>query len=109
MARHRAIACVKVRAARLHALDHRFADLHGSIAKLPLDAVGAIVPRTTFDGLDSGSGNQLQSVASLESDSLHSQVAGDAVGDVARGPRASSAHHSGFVPRGRLLDRLPHP
>src|SRR6267142_4604719 len=92
MARHRAIACVKVRAARLHALDHRFADLHGSIAKLPLDAVGAIVARTSFDGLDSGSGNQLQYVASLESDILHSPVAGDVVGDFAERPCEISAH-----------------
>src|SRR5258708_38650098 len=86
MARHRAIAGVKIRAARLHALDDRFADLHGGIAKLSFDAVRAVVTRTPFDGLDSGSGNQLQYVASLESDILHSQVTGDVVRHFAERP-----------------------
>src|SRR5579863_3713802 len=92
MACHWAIACVKVGAARLHALDDRLADLHGGIAKLPLDAIRAVVARTPLDGLDSGSGYQLQYVASFESDILHSQMTGDMVCDFAERAGEIGAH-----------------
>src|SRR5208283_468264 len=49
MSGHRAIARVKIRAARLDSLHDRPADLHGGVAKLPLDAVGAVVARTALD------------------------------------------------------------
>src|SRR5580700_10195869 len=51
VARHRTIACVKVGAARLHALHDRLADLHGDVAKLPFYAVGAVVTRAALDRL----------------------------------------------------------
>ena len=87
MTRHRAIAGIEICAGRLNALHDRLADLHGGVAKLPLDAVGPIVPRTPFDRFHRGSRNQLQHVACLESDILHPQVAGNVIRDPAERAR----------------------
>src|SRR5271170_4994322 len=62
MAGHRTIARVEVRTARLDALDHGLGDFHRSLAKFPLDSIGAIVTGAPFDGLDAGAGNELQDV-----------------------------------------------
>src|SRR5580692_9608742 len=84
MAGHRTVACVEVGTARLHPLKYRLADLHGLVAELFLDAVGPVMPRAPLDGLHGGSRNELQYVASLESNVLHAQVTGDVVGDLAQ-------------------------
>src|SRR5580704_13591685 len=66
--RHRTIARVKIRAARLDPLHHGPADLHGSLAKFPLDAVGSVMTRAAFDRLHGGSGHELQDVAGLQAE-----------------------------------------
>src|ERR1700722_16712476 len=72
VSRHRTIAGVEVRIACLHALDDRLTNLHRVVAKLSLDAVCTIVTRTPLYWFHGRSGNQLQHVASLEADVLHS-------------------------------------
>src|SRR6185437_15040551 len=98
MARHRAIAGIKIGAARLHALYDRFGDLHGRVAKLPLDAVGSVVARASFNRFHGCPRDQLQHVAGLEADVLHPQVAGHMVRDLAQGAGEIGAQQSRFVP-----------
>src|SRR5580704_430744 len=104
MPRHRAIARVEVRPARLNALHDRLADLHGDVAKLALDPVGAIVAGTALDRLHRRTGNQLQHVAGLESDVLHPQMAGHVIRDLAEGARKIRAHQSGLMTQCQILE-----
>src|ERR1700733_4323879 len=104
MSRHRAVARIEVGAGGLHALHDRLADLHGFVAKLALDAVGAIVARTPFDGLHRGSRNQLQDIASLQSDVLYPQMTGHVVGALAEGALEIHAQEPGLVPQRQILE-----
>src|SRR5271165_4050436 len=71
VARHRTVARIIIRAARGNALNDRPADLHGGVAKLSFDAIGAVVPRTALDRLDRRLRNELEDVAGLEAHVLH--------------------------------------
>src|SRR5580704_15441196 len=106
MSRHGAIAGVEVGAARLHALDHRLADFHGDAAILTLDPVGPVVTRAALDRFHRRSGNELQYVASLETEILHPQVAGHVIGDLAESAGEIRAHQPGFVPQRQILERI---
>src|ERR1700722_9333912 len=106
MSRQGASAGLKVRAARLHTLYDRPADLHGFVPEFPLDPVGPVVTRTAFDGFHGGSRNQLQYVASLESNILDSQMAGHMVRDLAERACEIRAHLSGLVPQRQVLERI---
>ena len=98
MARHRAIAGVKVRGARLDPLDDGLADLHRGLPEFALHAVGAVVTGASLDGQHGGLRHQLQNVARLETDVLHAQVTGDVVGDLSQRARTGSGD-PGDAPR----------
>jgi hypothetical protein len=108
MACHRTIARVKVGAARLHALDDRLADLHRNIAKFPLYAISSVVTGTSLDGLHGGPRNELQYVASLESDVLHAQVARHVVCDLPERAGEIHAQQSRLVAQRQVFEWIEH-
>src|SRR5277367_3044355 len=106
MAGHRTIARVKIGAACLHSLDDRLADLHRSMTKFPLYAICSVVTGTPFDGLHGGPRNELQYVASLQSDILHAQVASHVVCDLPERAGEISAQQSRLVAQRQVFERI---
>src|SRR5580704_16899085 len=106
VAGHRTITRVKVCAALLHPFDDRSADLHGRLAKFSFDPVRPVMARTAFDRFDAGSRNELQDVASLESEILYPQVTGNVIGDFAEGTREVGTQQTGLVPYRQVFERI---
>src|SRR6187431_1156527 len=83
MARHRTVARVMIRVGLRDSRNDRLADLYGSSPVFLLHRVGAVVAGATLDHLNRRLGHELEHVARLESNVLHTQMAGHVVTDLA--------------------------
>ena len=81
---HGTVAAIVIRMAFLHAGNDRFTDLHGHFVKLFFHRIGAIMTGTAFDSVYAGVGDQLQQVAGFHAHILHSQMAGNVIGNSAQ-------------------------
>jgi hypothetical protein len=63
------------------AIDDRSGNFHGYLVELAFHSVGTVVAGTSLDGLNFGTGNEVQNFARLGSDILHALMAGYVIRD----------------------------